>query len=242
MHSSAVYRFFVTGASTNRQRVVKALTAVAAATCFWFILMLDRSYETILLCPLAIQHVPEDILLVHTAQPEARVRVEGRGIDLLRKHLAFTRDTLVLDFDTSHVFGSNAVLLTNEAIAEMRRNMTGGVTPIRVQPEVIELEFEKRSQPVYQGTLVQTTLELPLRAINVPPRTEVRFSHPRISLSCNVPAGQVDAVHGSYTEILVDYASLDTSMAVVIPEVKLPPFVQIVSREPLEVSYTIQQQ
>jgi hypothetical protein len=236
------HRYIVTGSSTHRQRVLKALASLTLAFSFWFILMLDRSYETTLICPLAIEHVPEDILFTQVVQTEARVRVEGRGTALLRKQLSTKRDTLSLDFEALRKADGQTVLLTEEALPEMRRNLPNGITPVRIQPEVIALAFEKRSLPVATGILVQTLLELPIRTVHLPTHTEVRYSHPQVIVSCNVPADRVEALRKDYTEILVDYATLDTSQAIIIPEIVLPPYARIVSREPLEVSYTIQEQ
>lgn len=236
------HQYIVTGSSTHRQRVIKALASLTLAFSFWFILMLDRSYETTLVCPLAIEHVPEGILLTQTVQPEARVRIEGRGSALLRKQLSLKRDTLSLDFEARHLSDGQTVLLTEEALPEMRRHLPAGITPVRVLPEVITLSFEKRNPQAPTGMLVQTLLELPLRTIHLPARTEVRYSHPTITVSCNVPADRVEALHRDYPEILVDYTTLDTSLAIIIPEIVLPAYAHIVSREPLEVSYTIQEQ
>lgn len=71
-----------------------------ATTIFWFVVVLDKEYETRIAIPIQYINVPVDIEIVNDMPSHLDVRIRDKGISLLVYRQKNYFDPLVFDFVT----------------------------------------------------------------------------------------------------------------------------------------------
>lgn len=122
MYVNRLYNFFISingkikALLLNKNAFIFLFFCIAA-TIFWFVVVLDKEYETRIAIPIQYINVPVDIEIVHDMPSHLDVRIRDKGISLLVYRQKNYFDPLVFDFN-KHTFIRNALSVSSSALFE----------------------------------------------------------------------------------------------------------------------------
>lgn len=117
----------------------------------------------------------------------------------------------------------------------LRINVIDTISTISVEPSTVSLSVQPQR---YR----EINLEVPVRTTALPPEIDtVRLSHRSILFTCLVPAPDYNRYLRQLEDLRIDipFESLSPDWPYLMPQPELPEAVQLIRREPLELTYTI---
>ncbi len=111
------------------------------ASVFWFLVNLNKTYQTHISLPAKIEEIPEDVQIIPFVFPDIVVNVQGMGGMLMSHILNFQRDTLRITYDSELQEG----YLLTQAYNNTLRNTVKGLDLMSIQsPDSLRFEVQKK--------------------------------------------------------------------------------------------------
>ncbi len=88
-----------------------------AATIFWFVVVLDKVYETRVSIPISYRNVPVDIQILNDMPTHVDVKIRDKGVSLLVYKQTRFFDSLVFDF-SRYTFVQNSMNVSTSSVFE----------------------------------------------------------------------------------------------------------------------------
>ncbi len=105
--------------------------------------------------------------------------------------------------------------------------------PLKVKPQMVQVTVDPQ-------LYTETSIEVPIHAINVPPNLSVRFDPHFVRLNLLVLLTHYEEIENSGIQAVVDFNDIDERSIKVIPRIlKVPTFAEIQHFEPVLVNYII---
>lgn len=105
--------------------------------------------------------------------------------------------------------------------------------PLKVKPQKVQVTIDPQ-------LYTEISIDVPVRAINVPPNLTPRFDPVSVQVDLLVLLDRYEAIEGAGIQAVVDFNEIDERSNKVIPRIRrVPPFAELQHFEPILVNYII---
>jgi hypothetical protein len=117
------------------------LLSFLGATIIWALSALNKTYTTVITCPIELDYEKENTIIVRSPPEDVKANVTGVGWDLLKQSISFNREPLTITLDnpveTKQIAGYTIQPLLSQQLSSLNLNfmVTDSIT-FNIQPKV----------------------------------------------------------------------------------------------------------
>lgn len=120
---------------------VRFLASFIAAALFWYSVKLLEDYTTVVTLPVAYENLPPKVKLSRKLPKELRVKLSGKGHDLLLRALQTNTDTARIDINR---YFEREYVPESDLRAQLQRHLPANSQIVDVSPDSLMLAFEQK--------------------------------------------------------------------------------------------------